>query len=194
MRFLLAAAAFSTALFVGACGGGGGGGGATSSTTGAAGGTTASTTVTTTTITSTSSGIGGAGSVKVFFLEGEHLKPVQRSVAKQAPAKGAMLQLLQGPGTTGLTTQIPAGTTLRSVHIEDGVARVDLSKAFESGGGSLSMQERVAQVLYTLTQFSSASAVRFYVEGKPVTALGGEGLLLDKPVTRADFSQFAPVG
>jgi len=193
MRISLSILVASLAAVLAGCGGGGGGG------TGGAGGTastssqtTTSTTTVTTTITRTSSGIGGAGSVEVFFLAGERLRAVDRSVPKQAPARGAMLELLEGPQGTSLSTAIPAATTLNSVHIEDGVATVDLSKAFESGGGSLSMQERVAQVVYTLTQFSSAHLVRFQIEGKLVTALGGEGLVLNPPVGREQFSEFAP--
>jgi hypothetical protein len=78
------------------------------------------------------------------------------------------------------------------VKITDGTAAVDLSKAFGSGGGSLSMTARVAQVVFTLTQFASVQRVSFHIDGEPVEALGGEGLILVEPQTRADFEDLSP--
>jgi spore germination protein GerM len=54
------------------------------------------------------------------------------------------------------------------------------------------MGARVAQVVYTLTEFDSVNAVTFWMEGQPSEALGGEGLILDQPQTRADWADFAP--
>ena len=76
--------------------------------------------------------------------------------------------------------------------IDHGTATVDLSAAFAGGGGSSSMQGRVAQVVYTLTQFSTVTAVNFEVDGQPITALGGEGVVLEQPQTRADWESFTP--
>ena len=76
--------------------------------------------------------------------------------------------------------------------IDDAVATVDLSEEFASGGGSLSMGARLAQVVYTLTQFPTIETVSFMLEGVPVEALGGEGIILDVPVGRADFEEFTP--
>jgi germination protein M len=51
---------------------------------------------------------------------------------------------------------------------------------------------RLAQVVYTLTQFSTVDAVRFQLDGQPVTVFGGEGVVLDKPVGRADYREELP--
>jgi germination protein M len=72
------------------------------------------------------------------------------------------------------------------------VATVNLSKEFESGGGSESMQARLAQVTYTLTQFPTVTGVRFQLDGAAVTAFGGEGIVLDQPVGRDDFRDQLP--
>ena len=73
-----------------------------------------------------------------------------------------------------------------------GVATVNLSKEFESGGGSASVLGRLAQVVYTLTQFPTVKAVTFQLDGKPVTTFSGEGVVLDTPVGRADYTDQLP--
>jgi hypothetical protein len=54
------------------------------------------------------------------------------------------------------------------------------------------MRGRVAQVVHTLTQFPSIRRVRFAIDGEPVEAIGGEGVVVDPPVDRADFEDLAP--
>jgi spore germination protein GerM len=157
--------------------------------------TSSSATSTTTNATTTTSG--GTTTVRVYFLRDEKVGPAGRTVAKTgAPAKAAMEELLKGPSASddaaGLQTVIPAGTKLNDVTIEEGVATVDMSSSFGSGGGSLSIQGRVAQVVYTLTQFPTVNGVSFELDGVAVTALGGEGLVLDHPQTRADWEGFTP--
>ena len=54
------------------------------------------------------------------------------------------------------------------------------------------MQLRVAQIVYTGTQFEGVDAVRILIEGERVEAIGGEGFIVAKPLTRRDFQDFAP--
>ena len=104
--------------------------------------------------------------------------------------------LLQGPmgpdQEVGATTAIPEGTDLLRVMRNGTTLYVDLSSEFASGGGSLSMQMRVAQVVYTGTQFPGIESVRIMLEGEMVDAIGGEGFIVSEPLTRRDFQDFAP--
>lgn len=139
----------------------------------------------------------GPLSVRVYLMRTDKLAVVGRTVpATSAVARAAMTALLSGPTgaetAAGLGTAIPAGTTLRSVSIKGGTATVDLSSSFSSGGGSLSMISRLAQVTYTLTQFPSVSGVTFRLDGAPVTVFGGEGIVLDHPATRSSFESVTP--
>lgn len=135
--------------------------------------------------------------VSVYFLHGEHVSPAPRKATAPTAAAGAIRALLAGPNSFekkhGRTTAIPSGTELNSVVIRDHVATVDLSGRYDDGGGSLSMQARLAQVVFTATQFPSIRKVSFELDGKPVTEFGGEGILLGKPVGRADFEDLAPL-
>ena len=135
--------------------------------------------------------------VKVYFLRDEKVGPAGRTVQTNTPANAAIEALLAGPTSAdqaaGLSSTIPAGTKLNSVSIKDGIATVDFSSSFAGGGGSSSMQGRVAEVVYTLTQFHNVTqGVSFELDGQPATTLGGEGLVLDHPQTRADWESFTP--
>jgi hypothetical protein len=107
-----------------------------------------------------------------------------------------MKALLAGPSTAekaaGLSSAVPGGTRLLGLSIDGTTARVDLSAQFAAGGGSLSMQARVAQVVYTLTRFPTIRAVDFMLDGGLVESLGGEGLILDAGQTRTDWRSFEP--
>jgi hypothetical protein len=132
----------------------------------------------------------------VYFLHGEQVSPAPRTVTAPTTAAGALRALLAGPNRyearNGRTTAIPSGTTLHSIVVRRNVATIDLSGRYDDGGGSLSMQARLAQVVFTATRFPSIQKVRFELDGKPVTSFGGEGIVLNHPVGRADFEDLAP--
>ncbi len=158
--------------------------------------------------------------VRAYFLMGDGsggevvneptLVPVLRTVPKStATATAAMKALLAGPTakerapTWPIKTLIPAGTKLLGIDISGGLATVDLSAEFASLSpddawdlGSYSLHGRVAQVVYTLTQFTTVDRVDFKLDGKPVKVLYGmpdpesgasEAIAMDKPVTRATY-------
>lgn len=108
---------------------------------------------------------------------------------QEALLTAAMNNLLESTPDKELTTTIPQGTKLRSLKIRPDGIHVDLSKSFTEGGGSVSMQGRVAQVLYTATTLNPKAPVYLSIEGKPLTVLGGEGLMIDQPLTREQFEQ-----
>ncbi len=137
-----------------------------------------------------------------FVLGGEPgtvgLLPVLRTVPKSAAvATAAMDALLAGPtavesGDRQITSAVPDGTRLLGVTIKSGVGTVDLSTEFDSGGGTASMQYRLAQVVYTLTQFNTVKSVVFKIDGATVTVFSSEGIVLDGPVGRADYYDQLP--
>ena len=145
------------------------------------------------------------------------LVPVLRTVPRStATATAAMQALLAGPSAKEraalppIKTLIPAGSKLLGIDIARGLATVDLSAEFASFSpddawdlGSYSLRGRLAQVVYTLTQFTTVNRVNFKLEGKPVKVLFGmpspengssEAVVLDKPVTRATYrDHFLPL-
>ncbi len=134
--------------------------------------------------------------VEVFFVQNERLFVAGRSVTVADPT-AAVTALLEAPtadeAAAGIVTVIPEGTTLHGVVVEGNAATVDLSAAFETGGGSLSMMLRVSQVVFTVTQFDGIETVYFRLDGQPIEMLGGEGLDVNG-VGRLDFAdQTAPL-
>ncbi|MDQ3897561.1 MAG: GerMN domain-containing protein [Actinomycetota bacterium] len=127
--------------------------------------------------------------VSVWFVRGEALEQVARTVPK-VPRVGAeaVKALLAGPTAAevrgGLGTAVPKDTRFRDLVIDgDGIAKVDLSRDFESGGGSLGLTLRLAQVTCTVAQFPTVKGVRFALAGELVSVFSGDGIVLDKPVT-----------
>lgn len=141
--------------------------------------------------------------VRVYLTRGEKVGGAGRTVqvAESADSVGeritaALESLLAGPTAEerewGLATAIPEDTELIDVSLNGGIATVNLTRAFESGGGSLSMMLRVAQVVSTVTQFDGITTVAFKLDGTLVQSIGGEGVTVSPAVTRADFEDVTP--
>ena len=117
--------------------------------------------------------------------------PVQLSAqsSNDTLLKQAVGQLLSGTTQASLGTTIPSQTKLLSLSIQPDGIHIDLSKEFSQGGGSTSMTARIGQLLYTVTSLQPDTPVWLSVEGKALETLGGEGLLVDQPITRASFAR-----
>ena len=136
-------------------------------------------------------------SLEVWFARDDGLVAVRRTHdATPLVATTAVTDLLRGPSAheraAGFVSAIPDGTRLLGIAIRNGIATVDLTSEYQSGGGSRSMQMRLAQVVYTLTQFPTVQKVRFRLDGSPVNVFSSEGIVLKNPVGRADYSDLLP--
>jgi germination protein M len=139
----------------------------------------------------------GSMTFRVWFHRGEQLFLTTRTAEPtRAVGRTAMEALLAGPTDAerleGIQTQIPDGTELLGLSVDKGIATVDLTSEFESGGGSASMSMRLAQVVFTLTEFRTVQGVQFALDGEPIEVLGGEGVVIDHPLTRKDYADLLP--
>lgn len=80
--------------------------------------------------------------------------------------EAALVALLEGPNTEGLTSSINENTELLSLTIEDGVATADFSSEIEPGGGSAWVTAIRDQITETLIQFDSVDEVKILVDGE----------------------------
>jgi Immunoglobulin-like domain of bacterial spore germination/Sporulation and spore germination len=162
-------------------------------------------------------GAGGAAAgvltVQVWLMRGGQLFSSGRTVAvTKATGHAAMTALLAGPDAAeraaGVTSAIPAGTRLLGLGIAGGTATVDLSGGFgQAGGGAAGdgtagdgaavggaagggAAGRLAQVVYTLTQFPTVSRVRFEIGGTGVTTVAG--VPVQQAQTRAAYASWLP--
>lgn len=142
----------------------------------------------------------GPAGLDVYFVRYDNVRHIGSLVAVRRPGPGrrdarlttrltwALQPLLAGPSAEerrqGIVSEIPHGTTLRGVRIENGVVLVDLTGTFAQGGGSTSMLARVWQIVYTATQFSQAPSVQILLDGRRIEALGGEGVSIGSPLRR----------
>jgi Immunoglobulin-like domain of bacterial spore germination/Sporulation and spore germination len=133
--------------------------------------------------------------LQAWFTRNGKLFETERFVpATPGVATAAIGGVLAGPSAAeyaaGLRSQIPAGTALRGVRIAAGIATVDLSSSFVSAATKATMPLRIAQLVYTATQFPTVRGVRFALDGQGVTVLGG--IPVQSPQTRAMDSSYLP--
>ncbi len=124
----------------------------------------------------------------VYLLRDGKIAAAQRPVAVEdnRPGRASLLALLDGATDAeedaGLMTAIPSGTDLIDVTLDNAtsVATVDLSDDMLSPPRSdepdaeqeaLIYLGRLAQVVFTLTQFPSIDAVLFEIDGAPLRDL-----------------------
>ncbi|MFL5799866.1 MAG: Gmad2 immunoglobulin-like domain-containing protein [Actinomycetota bacterium] len=141
----------------------------------------------------------GTLTIEVWLAaHGQGLSPVHRTVpATQAVGTAALDTLLTGPTDEdigqGIGTEIPPGTELLGISITDGVATVNLSKDFFSGGSAASEWVRLGQVVFTISQFASVHrGVEIHLDGDPIRPFDVDGSFLDRPWARGDFEGIVP--
>jgi spore germination protein GerM len=128
----------------------------------------------------------------IFFFKNGSFVPVERTASPKAdPLFFAAEELLRGPSDAerkqGYFTEIPSETKLRNIRRQNGTVIADFTKELEEyGGGAARVQGLLAQIVYSLTDISGAEKVQILVEGRTEAALGGEGYVIDKPLTRQD--------
>jgi spore germination protein GerM len=140
----------------------------------------------------------GSEGVNVFYIDTDTglLRQVRRPVEEVTP-QTAIAALLSGVGEDdpdNLVSAIPADTQLVGARLEGTVLLVDLAPA--QPGGILSVVgatqlQAFAQIVRTVTGLPGVSAVRFLVEGQPISAPTDAGAS-DEPVDRSDYASLAP--
>lgn len=170
---------------------------AVSGTTAGAGGTTGPET----TVGPGASDLRDGAEVRVYFFCEEKVCTVSRAVScaeddLDGVAFAAVNALPAGPtaeeSARGVVSSVPEGTKVLALENEHGIMTVDLSAEYASGGGSLSTLMRLAEVVFTLTQFPEVTGVELKVAGEAVEEFGSEGFVISHPMTRLDFERLSP--
>ena len=59
---------------------------------------------------------------------------------------------------------------------------MNLTRNFEYGGGTKSIQNRIKQIKLTVDSFNLKKPVYLYLDGKQVEYMGGEGIYIEQPL------------
>jgi len=128
--------------------------------------------------------------VKIFVTDSKgNLRSVNRkcdtSVEKSCFAF-AIKELISAPTqwekNKGLSSEIPSNTKILSVREGSNNVLIDLSSAFESGGGAESIYIRIKQLIKT-SQANTKLPVYLYINGRQTDVIGGEGIMIKQPLT-----------
>ena len=100
------------------------------------------------------------------------------AVTAPDPARQALTELAARPDSP-----LPAGTRVRSVNIQDGLATVDFSRELKDNfhGGDTQEAAAVNSILKTMGRFPTVDRVQILVAGRRIDSLGGL-ITLDDPL------------
>jgi hypothetical protein len=121
---------------------------------------------------------------------------VTKRTVPRTPAVGAtaVRLLLAGPNAVeraaGVHTAIPAATTLRGISLAGGTATIDVSGAFATAAPATQIRMRLAELIWTATQFPAVKRVRLEVGGTLVHSISGAPV--PQPAERRDFLRRVP--
>jgi hypothetical protein len=134
--------------------------------------------------------------LSVYFLSGDKIAAVHRTVPRTTMvASAAVSQLLQGPRDaergTGLTTALSSGASVHGITVVNGLARVPVDPEI------LQLDPRtelaaLAQLTYTLTQLPTVTGVEFWSGDAQIDRIEDSSVDFTKPVTRAAFEALTP--
>jgi hypothetical protein len=130
--------------------------------------------------------------VRLYFLTGLQLVPIQRSLAAPATPSQVLAALVEGPPTgelgVGLRTALPTTDGL-AVTLERGVATVDLPAGYVDRIPATEQRRAIAQIVLTLSVLPRASLVVFREDGEPLAVPRGRGDLSEpgEPLTFEDY-------
>ena len=133
--------------------------------------------------------------LQVFLLHGDRLERVARSVPPGA-GLDPVLRALEAPlrpdeVARGLRTALPESAARLTGAVTGATARISIP----SGLDRLSVREQqaaVAQIVFTVTADSLATTVQLLSGGQPVAVPDSDGHLVERSLTRGDYTTLAP--
>lgn len=132
--------------------------------------------------------------VNVFFIGmNENREEVYKAVKREydedidgTKLYFAIHSLITGPKQNeqdrGVYTEIPPSTEILNIQEFPDKVIINLSRAFETGGGTDSLYKRLYQLIKT-AKLNSTVPVYLYIEGKRADVIGGEGIMLSQPLS-----------
>ena len=134
--------------------------------------------------------------VKIFILDKEgNIRSVNRTCDTSLNSscfEYSIKELLNAPSkwekSKGFSSEIPSGTKIISVRENTNSIYIDLSSAFETGGGTESIYTRLKQLIRT-ARANSSLPIYLYINGKRANVIGGEGLIIQQPLNEGSLNE-----
>ena len=134
--------------------------------------------------------------VKIFVTDSKgNLRSVNRQCnidQEKSCFEFALKSLVQGPTSweksKGLSSEVPSNTKILSVREGSNNILIDLSPAFESGGGAESTYIRIKQLVKT-AKANTSLPVYLYINGKQADVIGGEGIMIKQPLSERSLDE-----
>jgi spore germination protein GerM len=144
------------------------------------------------------------GKIGVYFFQKQSgdfltLVPVERKTKGMITdvsdkIRYAIEQLISGPApeeAEEFISCVPTETKLLDVRIDGDLIYVDFDETVETGGGIEEIRGRLAQIVFTATQFNPDAGVILLINGKEIKSFSGEGITeVEKPMHRNEFLDF----
>jgi spore germination protein GerM len=144
-------------------------------------------------------GAEATGQSRIYLVTGEgsggdqELRTVLRDVEPQAP-EPVLRALIAGPNQgefdNGMTSLVPASTTLHSARLVAGTLNVDISAEILDLSGT-AVRLAVAQIVFTASELDGVRTVRLRVDGQSRDWPDGRGELQSTPLTVYDYPDMA---
>ncbi len=133
---------------------------------------------------------------KIYFLklnpDGNSTTYIAKRELKTKDLTSAIKALLKGPNNeerkAGVYSEIPSGTKLLSVIQSDDKIIINMNDAFQYGGGTESINNRLEQLVKTVVAILPDKNLYLYIEGKQVDVMGGDGVMITQPLNISDFN------
>ena len=135
--------------------------------------------------------------VRLFFVAGAQIVPIDRLLLSPAAAPQVLAALSEGPpegdAAAGLRSALPVGF-VAEVSVERGIATVELPGTFITDLPGGEQRLAVAQIVLTLTRQAGVGQVRFTSDNEPQSVPRGRGDLSSPGATVAcdDYANLLP--
>lgn len=121
-----------------------------------------------------------------FYSQGGKLTKVKRELIMTPSVEHAVTILLKGPSIaeakSGMFSEIPSGVDLIDIKKDKNSIIINLTSNFGNGGGTQSVNNRVAQLSKTVKYLEPNKKIYLYIDGKEVEYLGGDGVYIKQPL------------
>ncbi len=107
--------------------------------------------------------------------------------AKQTRFEFAIRKLMEGPSEIqrifNTYSEIPADTKILAIIQEENKNIIDLTPAFNTGGGTESIYKKLNQIIETV-ELNTEKPTYLFINGTQTDVFGGEGIMITQPLTK----------